>query len=199
MNHHKFELSPPQRLAVAYARADLRPALALLLAFDARLADVVGGSSEPMIAQMKLAWWYDAIAREKTSRPNGEPMLQALSAIGLPLLDDAMTQLLDAWSVLLAHDDWSRPIIADFAATRSKAVFGTYSTWIESDHDIGQTAETWAVADLQRRFGDRAGVASHTMALPLLNKRALRPLSILALSVNSSSGIRIIWHALTGR
>ena len=48
------ELSPPLRLAIAYARADLRSAFALLLRFDERLSDIVGRVKEPMFAQMKI-------------------------------------------------------------------------------------------------------------------------------------------------
>ena len=158
-----LELSPPQRLAVAYARADLRPALALLLAFDARLADIAGRASEPMIAQMKLAWWYDVISRDSASRPNGEPILQALGDLSVPRVEDAMQQLLDAWGILLAADDWTVDVLASFAKMRSAAVFGTYATWVECADDIGEIGEGWAIADLRLRFGAKVDASADTV------------------------------------
>jgi 15-cis-phytoene synthase len=199
MDTVKLELLPPQRLAVAYARSDLRSAFTLLLAFDARLADIVGRASEPIIAQMKLAWWYDAIARDPVARPKGEPILQALGEVATPSLEEAMKQLLDAWGMLLAADDWTVDVLAQFADARSSAVFGTYATWVGCDADIAGAGEAWSLADLRQRFGERGGITADGVTSARAISRKLRPLSILALSVTRPSGVRMVWHALTGR
>lgn len=192
------ELSPPMRLAVAYARADLRKPWALLLAFDARLADIIGRASEPMIAQMKLAWWQDAISREPALRPKGEPVFQALNVIALPEVEAAMGHLLDGWGRLLAADDWDSDVLAAFATDRARGIFGAYARLAGSADDAIDMGKAWALSDLGRRFGPRVLTEPLTeVALP--TTRQLRPLSILAYSVTGPSGIGMMWHALTGR
>ena len=71
MTDIESELLPPVRLAIAYAPLTVRSAFSLLLRFDARFASVVAKASEPMIAQMKLAWWRDSLLRGPETRPKG--------------------------------------------------------------------------------------------------------------------------------
>jgi len=47
-----MELSPPARLAIAYAPRDLRSAFALLLQLDQRFAEILRNAREPMIARI---------------------------------------------------------------------------------------------------------------------------------------------------
>ena len=199
MSSIDIALSPPQRLAVAYARSDFRPGFALLLAFDARLADIVGRSSEPMIAQMKFAWWYDAISRDAVNRPKGEPMLLALSELAVPAMDAAMQQLLDAWGLLLADDNWTADLVDLFAFSRSAAIFSTYAGWVRQNVDVSATGNAWAKADLKQRFGAKVLCLLDEEIPTLRTTRQLRPLSILALSVANPSASKMLWHALTGR
>jgi len=199
MDASNFELSPPQRLAIAYSMSEFRGAFALLLAFDARLADIVDRTSEPMIAQMKFAWWYDAIASDPGRRPKGEPMLLALGELTVPRVDAPMQQLLDAWSLLLAADDWTNELVGRFASFRSTAIFGSYAGWLGGDHDVSVIGMAWASADLKQRFGAKVPNLQSKTKAPVLTTRKLRPLSILALSVVHPSGGKMLWHALTGR
>ena len=57
MNLDLEQLTPPKRLALAYARRPEKEALALLLLFDVSLGHIVQRSNEPLIGQMRLAWW----------------------------------------------------------------------------------------------------------------------------------------------
>lgn len=202
MKPNSSTLSPPTRLAIAYARVDLRAAWAMLLAFDDRLAGVVGRSSEPIFAQMKIAWWQDVFAKPAALRPPGEPLLAELQR-----LDDAgqtagvipaMQLLLDAWGMLAAQEDWASGTLHEFAEARSSAVFGTYANWIASGDCVPELGQRWAVDDLAARFDKVLG--DRQAARPCRMSRRLRPLSILALSVRPDvSGARVVWHALTGR
>ena len=199
MDPSNFELSPPQRLAVAYSMSEFRAAFALLLAFDERLGDIVVRANEPMIAQMKFAWWYDAIASDPAVRSKGEPMLRELSEVLIPGMAAAMQQLLDAWSLLLASDIWSADLIGRFANYRSTAIFGSYAGWLGFDHDVCAMGVSWASADLRQRFGAKVPHLQNGTKLALQTTRKLRPLSILALSVANPSAGKMLWHALTGR
>ena len=198
MDQQKSELSPPQRLAIAYAKPNHRPTFMLLLIFDNRIADIVGRSSEPMIAQMKIAWWYDAIGKETGKRPKGEPILQELDRLGGNDVSRAMEKLLDAWGKLLSEEIWSAATLEEFARCRSEAIFGTYGNGVGGGFDAVPLGKQWAIADLRQRFGSRVGIAVPAM-VDLPKSRKWRPLSILVLATGNPSGTRMIWHALTGR
>jgi 15-cis-phytoene synthase len=192
-------LKPPERLALAYARNNLRAGLALLLAFDGKLADIIGNSREPMIAQMKIAWWNDVIAKQAIDRPKGEPMLATLEQLDDAQMNPSMRFLLNSWGLLAAHEQWDDNILAKFAENRSAAVFDAYAKWIGSDEDARGPGMCWAIADLRRRFGDRVPQRSLPLIIKWKTSRTLRPLSILALSVTKPTGPQLLWHALTGR
>lgn len=190
-------LLPPQRLAVAYAPPGVRAAFSLLLEFDARLAALVANASEPMIGQLKLAWWRDAIAVEPERRPKREPLLARLTLLNGQGLNGqgvaaAISQLVDAWEGLLVGDG-SAEVLPAFAKARGAAIFGTYAGWTASDADVLSLGEAWAIADLTVNIG------KEKMDLSRFRDRKLRPLTILAMSVHHVSGPRLLWHALTGR
>lgn len=192
-------LNPVEQLAVTYARSDVKAALQLLLTFDSRLADIVLQSSEPMIAQIKLAWWHDAITSASDKRPKGEPLLATLANIEQRFdVTTAMATLVDAWRLLAASDDWAPELRQRFGAMRAMGVFRSYATWLQTDvsSDVGIY---WALNDLDRRMGKAPSMLTKMAPLP----RALRPLSILAFAaardVTRKNGARLMWHALTGR
>lgn len=194
------DVTPVQRLALAYARSDVKAAWALLLALDSRLADVVLTSSEPLIGQMKLAWWRDAILTSKDARPKGEPMLSFLSQYeddaASPGLATAMVTLVDGWSELLANEIWTPEVLDSHARQRGQAVFGTYLVLVGMAERAG-AGKSWALDDLSVRSGQANLAHNIDRGLP-------RPLSILAMSARQQlaptklSGLRLIFHGLTG-
>lgn len=198
-------LTPPARLAIAYAVPDLRSGLALLLLLDDKIAGALGRSSEPLFAQMRIAWWQGAIAKSPEERPKGEPLLMELreleNAGQAHGLVDAMQSLFDAWEILAASEDWSPDVVGQFADLRSKAVFGWYASSAKAPESAGRSGIQWAIDDLSLRFGGK--FLSDQIAGSKAAPRILRPLSILAFAARSAhrhvSGPRLIWHAITGR
>ena len=193
MSDIDHDLTPPQRLAIAYAKGEQRDKLSFMLRLDARLCDIVGKAGEPMIAQMKLAWWRDALLCEPGSRPKGEPLLLEYSRHSDEMATVA-EQLVSAWEYLLVAPDWLPEVVDHFAEMRGAAVFAAFV----SQNDEPILAREWAANDLRSRFPSRdLGPATSDVRTP--KSRAMRPLSILAMSVRDISGPRLIWHALTGR
>lgn len=194
------DVTPVQRLALAYARSDVKAAWALLLALDSRLADVVLTSSEPLIGQMKLAWWRDAILTSKDARPRGEPMLSLLTQYeddaACPGLADAMVTLVDGWSELLANEICTPAVLDGYAQQRGQAIFGTYLRW-EGKSERANAGKAWALTDLSVRTDHPSSEQEVERGLP-------RSLSILAMSARQQiaptrlSGLRLIFHGLTG-
>jgi hypothetical protein len=198
MNAIPSQLPPPANLAVAYMPVAFRPAFALLLQLDMRFADIVRKAREPMIAQIKLAWWRDAFAAEPALRPKGEPLLQALGACGDVILPSALEDLVSAWELLLGEGEWAAQDVEAHAALRGDAVFGSYAAWIGEGCDVRSLSHQWARDALRLEFPSKF-VAPNNQPLPVLPKRRkLRPLSILAMSVRKVTGLRLIGHALTG-
>lgn len=198
MNGITSDLPPPANLAVAYTPLAFRPAFALLLQLDARFADIVRKAREPMIAQIKLAWWRDAFAAEPALRPKGEPLLQALGQCGNNISAAALEDLVTAWELLLGEGDWAPHDVEKHVQLRGGAIFGTYAQWTGHKRDISALSRQWAIDGLCLEFPSQLN-ALDAHPLPALPKsRKLRPLSILAMSVRNVSGTRLIAHALTG-
>jgi 15-cis-phytoene synthase len=192
------ELAPPVRLALAYTPKQVRAAWELVLRFDSRFAGIIGATSEPLIGQMKLAWWRDALGTAAPMRPKGEPLLSELSEVADPQLDRAAADLVEAWEALVVTEEWTSQMVQRFAEERGTAVFGAYARLCAMPDFPGPLAQQWAAGDLRLRFG--IGVpqlVSRHVDVP--NERIFRPLNILAMSVRDISGPRLIWHALTGR
>ena len=154
------------RLAVAYAPAPARAAWIALLVFDQRVARAVAGASEPLIGQLKLAWWRDRM-REPASRwPAGEPLLGALK-----LLDTeraSLEALVDGWEGLIDAEAGDAGLVR-LADARAGAV-AALARILDCETDVS------AIAILTRRWTLPGEGSSRPIRLP----RALRPLVILA-------------------
>jgi len=192
-----LELAPPARLAIAYARSDIRSAFALLLHIDNRFAEILRNAREPMIAQIKMAWWREAFAGAADARPKGEPLLQALNEAGDRIPLSALEALASAWEALLGSARFSQEAIDVHAEFRAEAIFATYAGWMGTVQDMRPIGRSWAIEALRIAFPERVAGCNMPPA-PLPKARALRPLSILTMSVRTVSGPRLILHALTG-
>ncbi len=99
-----------------------RPAIAALWALAERLTKLLQDAREPLIGQIKLAWWRDMmamLASDPTALPKGEPLLAELqtSWAGRGGLD---TLVAAAEAMLLAEDQAGR---RDAAAAFGEALF----------------------------------------------------------------------------
>src|SRR5688500_15300158 len=71
-------------LATLYAPAAVRPALFALHALDIELAAVVDPTTEPMLGQIRLAWWREQLQALDSGGVAAQPTLAALAAEVLP-------------------------------------------------------------------------------------------------------------------
>lgn len=89
-------------LACLYAAAPARPGLVALFALDAELAQVVATSTEPLLGEIKLAWWRDRLRELDSGPAPAQPLLQALQARALPRLKGTeLAMLEDHWLAML--------------------------------------------------------------------------------------------------
>jgi phytoene synthase len=94
-------------LSVLYAPAAARPALLALHGLDLELAQVVASTSEPMLGEIRLAWWRDALVALDTGAVPAQPLLALIAAEVLPrgVSGADLALLEDRWLGLIGSDD----------------------------------------------------------------------------------------------
>jgi len=174
------DLPAVQRLALAYApKTARRPTLALL-ALDARLGLILRRKGEPVLRQMRLAWWRERLVAEPATWPAGEAVLELLADWREPA---ALTALVDGWEALLGQR-LDPAAIEEFAQGRVVA-FAQLARQVRADPaSVTQSARLWALGDLAANLsdsGERAMVVGCARGLaPAPLPRSLRPLTVLA-------------------
>ena len=169
-----------QRLALAYAPAASRGLFTALFALDTRLAGIVRGAREPILAQLRLAWWRD---RLRDGGGTGDPVLAALAGWGDQRA--GLAGLVDGWEHLLG-DSLDPAAIGHFVEGRAQAMAALAGLLGLSAEQSVQAARSWALADLAGHVANPAERAlvqeqagQHDWGhVPL--PRQLRPLAVLA-------------------
>ena len=175
------ELPGAQRLALAYAPRPARPATLAVLALDERLAAVLRRRGEPVLAQMRLAWWRDMLAAEPLSWPVGDAVLDLLRGWREPA---KLGPLVDGWEALLG-DALDAKAIAEFALGRGQAFSQLAQELCIAAPGAETCGELWALGDLAANLAEpeeRAATLAAAAALPPCPRlpRPLRPLTVLA-------------------
>lgn len=174
-----------ERLALAYAPGQARDAWLAFFALDARLASLVRSASEPMLAQLRIAWWREALEADGSAWPQGDPILGALASWGGA--HRGLASLADGWEALTAPAPLDAKAMARFAKGRADGVAALAAHVGSGNHsdDARQLATDWSLADLSLRLSreDERGLAralaqGATSAAPRA-PRALRPLAVL--------------------
>jgi len=80
--------------------------LQALFGLDAELAHVVASTTEPMLGEIRLAWWRDALTGLDAGRVPAQPLLQQAAATLLPagIPGAELAGLEDRWLGLLGSD-----------------------------------------------------------------------------------------------
>lgn len=218
--------NPESALAIGYARAPLRPAMAALFNLDSALGAVLRTTREPLVGQMRLTWWHEALTRLDDAPPPAEPMLSALASTVLPrgVSGARLATMIDGWEELLDGDALNDHAMERFAEARGARLFGIAGQVLGAHRDdpLAAAGSGWALVDLarhlrDRRTGERA-LAKARAALDIARRvrwsrdaRALGALAHLArldaavpldqpLPVGAPRRVaRLAWHRWTGR
>jgi phytoene synthase len=184
-------LSPDKKLAFAHLPARHRAAVEALFAVDAAMADVLRTTSEPMVGQIRLAWWRERLEELDGGQPAPpEPRLLAVERELLPLgvkgrdiakLERGWVALFDPfrWDVGTAEAIWFRGRLLFALAAQLVA---------RTDDAIEGAGGLWALVDAARHCSDERSrqmllSQARTFARGLGGARfprSLRPLSMLA-------------------
>lgn len=178
-------LTPLNRLALSYAPASSRPQFLALFTLDARLAGIVRAAREPLLGQMRLAWWRDRLAEDCSLWPAGEPVLAALQSWRGQ--HQTLAPLVDGWEALLGDLPLTLDEFCQNANGRGQsfAALAQLSGNQWAAQDASRMGANWGLADLASHVShpdEKTAILNHigdqdwTQArLP----RALRPLTVL--------------------
>lgn len=211
---------PERRMILAYAPgAAAGQALASLLALDDKLAETVRTTTEPMLGQIRLQWWHDALEKLDSAPPPAEPVLEAVAR---DILRDGVTgaaaaEIARAWQALLQEELDTAGLKA--FAQRGARLFELAGALAGASPEDPLTlaGEGWALADLANGLSDpreaagarmiaEQALAEATAARWSRNGRALGAMAHLARL--DLAGVpfgsprrtgRALWHRLTGK
>lgn len=145
-------LPPEAELALAWSDREVRDALSIALQLDRRLARIVGRTQEPMLGQMRLAWWREALGKRVEDRPRGDAVLDA---IGLHWQgrEAALARMVDGWEVLVTAESLG-PAEAEAFATGRGAFFTALGSGSGQELRLAAAGRCWALAEAAAGVSD---------------------------------------------
>lgn len=156
MTHETSDpLSLEAELALAWCRREVREPLETALQLDRRLARIVARTTEPMLGQMRLAWWRDALGKPVDERPRGDAVLDAIGRHWRGR-EAFLVPMVDGWEVLVTAQSLGIAEAAAFGEGR-----GAFFAGLGDDPaDRAQAARLaaagrcWALADAAAGVSD---------------------------------------------
>lgn len=150
---------PLKLLALGYAPGSVRPLQRWLFGFDQRMAEALERTSEPIMAQLRLAWWRDALNAAPSDRPRGERLLNALAEIeagGLVKGPDLVT-IVDGWEQLVGDSHWERAQVDAHARERGEGLFRLVAkgAGVDVPQGLDAAGRGWAAWDLARHAANK--------------------------------------------
>jgi len=143
------ELAPLAALLCAYA-GEAMPRHRLLWALDERFARLAATTSEPMIGQIRLAWWHEALNDEAGVKGRGEPLIDALRDLeAVP--PAGLSTWLDGWEAMIGEVD-----LDAFADGRGGGFFHSLAGETDVPPWLIQAGAAWALWDLSGHVSDPA-------------------------------------------
>lgn len=167
----KTPIHPHVALALAHARPVDRPLWEGLFALDRRLGETGARATQPLLIQIRLAWWRDRFAEPASAWPRGEPLLAMLA--GWDAERAALVALVDAWEGDLLGEGAAGAL--ETARIGALVALGRLAG-CDAGHAIAQAAREWL---------DPAAARGAAPRLP----RAMRPLAVRrALALREAGG-----------
>nr|WP_295370171.1 squalene/phytoene synthase family protein [uncultured Sphingosinicella sp.] len=218
-------LDPDRTLALTYVPAERRPAIGALWRLDAAMGAVLAGGREPLISQIKLAWWRDSLAKLDEAPAPGEPVLQDVAKHVLPrgIKGSQLARMEEGWSILLSTEPLTTTDLDNYSGGRGALLFrhSAQLLGIQMNARVKRAGEGWALADLARHSNAIDAAAALELARERLSDvggqrwpASLRPLGMLAMLARRDAQrgleqveaqgaparmLRMIGHRLTGR
>ncbi len=155
-------------------------------ALDGRIGKMVLGATEPLLGQMRLAWWRDQLGKPVAERPRGDVLLDLIDRTWAGD-ESGLVALVDGWEALLSPRPLQEEARKQFVDGRGELLLAVADRMGEATKAdrVRQAASLWALADLAVNARDESELAA---ALALGNRertgrlqlpRKLRPLAVI--------------------
>lgn len=211
---------PERSIILSYAPTPVAAAaLDALLMLDDRLAETLRTTSEPMLGQIRLQWWHDALIALDTAPPPAEPVLQGIAqhVLRMGVAGSMVAGIVEGWQVLL-QEELDDLALRTYGA-RGRRLFelaGILSVASPAD-PLTAAGEGWALADLSMKLSEAGeaaaakAIAERSLAVAAearwsRNGRAMGAMAHLSRLdlAGSAQGSprrvgRVLWHRMTGR
>lgn len=184
-------LSSPSRIFAWCGAPYAGSSIKTLFALDRQLGDIVRTTEQPIVGQMRLTWWNEAIERLDTGPAPAQPLLQELAGtIGEGRISGrALATMTEGWEILLDPDRDDAGSLTRFAQLRGATLFRAAASIIgQDDPAVEQAGALWAYADLAANVSVAATCARASEAALNLAERVFahrwrhaRPLGAVAL------------------
>jgi phytoene synthase len=142
-------------LVTGLAPPGTRTSLDALFALDARLGQIVASTSEPLLGQMRLAWWGDALLKLDSNPAPAEPILRAIAAQLLPMgVSSAdLAEMCQGWEALLIAGQVDQAALLVYAEQRGAQLFSIGARLLGGSpgEALRSAGRAWALADLALR------------------------------------------------
>jgi phytoene synthase len=145
-------LPPEAKLALAWSTPHLRSALSIALQLDRRLARIVGRTHEPMLGQMRLAWWREALGKRVEDRPRGDAVLDGIGHHWQGR-EAALARMVDGWEVLVTAESLDESEAEAFASGRG-AFFAALASGSVLEPRLAAAGRCWALAEAAAGVSD---------------------------------------------
>lgn len=166
-----FKGDPDRFRAAMCAKMPERGRLMVLYAFNLEVARAPYASSEPMIAQMRVQWWADAVAEIYANKqPRAHEVVSPLADLvrDARLPQDEITALIEA-----RRDDAERTDPPDWNALERYLAATGGGLMVLAAKALGCPVDA---LDMARHFGWGAAAANYLTAVPELTARGRKPL-----------------------
>lgn len=154
-------LPPEAELALAWSGPMVRAPLSMALQLDRRLARIVGRTHEPMLGQMRLAWWREALGKPVAQRARGDAVLDGIGEHWQGR-EAFLVQMVDGWEVLVTAQSLGAAEAEAFGTGRG-AFFAGFADEPASGPLAARLAgagRRWALADAAAGVSDPAECAT---------------------------------------
>lgn len=168
-------------LTLLFAPESTRPALFALYAFNTEIAKTHDTVSEPMIGEIRLQWWREALDEVAAGTPRKHPVVEALTAIeDFKSVRPQLLAMIDA-RLLDIYDEGPENFgaLKDYVDASGGALGGAAAQCLLADQDAGRAAgRAYAMAGLIRAMGYHLQTGQHRMPQADLGAAGLDPKSV---------------------
>jgi phytoene/squalene synthetase len=195
---------PDRYFSALFAPAERRPLLFALYAFNHELAHVAEVVREPMIGEIRLAWWREAVEEARDGRPRAHDVVRALAEVfarsGPPL--ELLEAMIDARSFDVTPDVFADlGALETYAGATSGSLMRLAASVLLDGEAVGAVAgdagTAYGLAGILRAIGFHA--PRHKLFLPrdILDGAGLSPEDVFA--GNAAAKLNAIVSAVAAR